>query len=152
MRVLVGLLTAAGFVSSPASADTLNMMGVALPTCALTTPVDGVITLQSNLMSWATTVPASIIATNTAPSTLAVTRASDWAASPPSTPATTFDHQASITGANSVSATGSGASKSALLSNLGVNLVSVSITGTAAAPFKAGVHTAQVTVTCAVAP
>ncbi len=135
-----------------AAQQTLTLTGTAVATCALTPGVTGAITLNSDLMSWSTTLPATLTATNMVASTLTVTRASDWAVKPTGTPTTTFDHQPSVSGANTIASgsfTESGRSKSALLTNPGVNVLSVLLSATAAAPFKAGIHTAELTVTCA---
>lgn len=131
-------------------ADTLTFRGTAAPTCALNTPVDGTIILGASLSSWSTATPASITAVNTAPATLTVTKPTAWASSPASTPSTTFTVSAATAGANVGALTGSGAATSGPLTALGTNTLTVSLGATASTPFHAGLHTAEVTVTCSV--
>lgn len=133
----------------PASAATLSFRGLALGTCTLTAPIDGVMTLGSDLSSWTTTTPASIVATNTAVSVLTVTRGSDWATSPAGTPLTSFDFSASLIGVNTGALTGTSLSKTHQLPTLGVSTLSMWLSGVASSPFPAGNYVAQVTVTCA---
>lgn len=151
MRRIWSSLAALALLSAPATAATLDFVGTALPTCALTGGSNGTIALGADLKSWSTTTPASIVATNTALSTITVTRPTSWASSPASPPDTTFAHTATITGVNAgVSFTSSGNAKTATLSVLGVNTVAVSLSATASEPFMPGSYVAQVTVTCAV--
>lgn len=151
MRRIWSSLAALGLLCTPAMAATLDFLGTALPTCALTGGSNGAIALGADLKSWSTTTPASIVATNTALSTITVTRPTSWASSPASPPDTTFTHTATITGVNaSASFTSSGSARTAVLSLLGVNTVSVWLSATASEPFMPGSYMAQVTVTCAV--
>lgn len=133
-----------------ASAATLTFRGTALSSCALGVPVDGTLQLGADLSSWTTLTPASITATNTAPATLTVTKPTDWASAPSGTPTTTFTMSAATTGVNAgiLGTTGPAATQS--LAAIGVTVLTVSIGATASAPYRAGLHTAEVTVTCAV--
>jgi hypothetical protein len=152
LKIVVFATIAFTSFSACASADTLDFTGTASATCSLTNPAHGTIALQPDLRSWATAVPASIVATNTAAGvfTLTVTHDTVWAESPGGTPATTFSHVASITGANAGSPfTTAGNATSAPLTAAGVDNVSVSLGATGTGPFVAGDHKAQVTVTCA---
>ena len=133
-----------------ASAATLTFRGAALSSCALGVPVDGTLQLGADLSSWTTLTPASISATNTAPATLTVTKPTDWASAPAQTPTTAFTMTASTTGVNVGTLTGGGPALTQSLSAIGVTVLSVSLGATAAAPYRAGLHTAEVTVTCAV--
>jgi hypothetical protein len=147
-------LSIAGLVAAcnGVNADTLEFNGTAASTCSLTNPVNGTIELQPDLMSWATATPATIVATNTSAGSFAltVTHDTDWATKPTGTPATTFTHLASIAGANaSASFTTNGAATTAALAAAGVDNVSVALSASAAGPYRAGPHKAQVTVTCA---
>lgn len=137
-------------LSGPANAATLNFSGTALASCALITPVDGTLTLGGDLQSWSTLTPAVITAVNTSSATLTTTQPGDWLTKPASTPTTTFTHTANMTGTNIGPLTGAGDSKSATLTNIGATVLTVQLGATAAAPFRAGLHVAQVTVTCAV--
>lgn len=137
-------------LTSQSQAATLNFTGTALATCALITPVDGTLTLGGDLQSWTTLTPAVITAVNTSSATLTTTQPTDWLTKPASTPATTFTHTANMTGTNIGALTGAGASKSATLANIGATVLTVSLGATAAAPFRSGLHVAQVTVTCSV--
>ena len=150
MKRFALFLAALTVLSAPAGAATLNFNGTASAGCALTGGTDGALLLGADMKSWSTATPATIVATNTAASTLTVTRPSSWAASPASTPTTTFDHTATITGTNTASLSGSGDARTAVLTGLGANTVTVSLAATASQPFMPGNYTAQVTVTCAV--
>lgn len=133
-----------------ASAATLTFRGAALASCALGAPVDGTLQLGADLSSWTTLTPASITATNTAPATLTVTKPTDWASAPSQTPATTFTMSAATTGVNAgILGTGGPAATQAL-TGIGLTVLSVSLGATAASPYRAGLHTAEVTVTCSV--
>lgn len=136
--------------SSAALAETLTFRGTAAPTCALNTPIDGTIVLQGNLRAWATATPATIVAVNTTPATLTVTKPSDWASAPSGTPSTTFSVAASTTGANVGTLTGTGNASSGPLTALGSSILAVSLSAQATSPYRAGLHTAEVTVTCTV--
>lgn len=135
-------------LAGQSQAATLNFTGTALASCALITPVDGTLTLGGDLMSWTTLTPAAITAVNTSSATLTTTQPSDWLTKPASTPTTTFTHTAAMTGTNIGNLTGTGASKSATLANIGATVLTVSLGATASSPFRAGLHVAQVTVTC----
>ena len=133
-----------------ARADILTFRGTAIATCALALPIDGVVSLNGDLKSWSTTTPASITAINTSSATLTVTKPTTWATSPAGTPATTFTTTGTLTGTNSGNLTGSGASQTGALTNIGTTILAVSLGATSTAPFKSGLHTAEVTVTCSV--
>lgn len=137
-------------LAGQSQAATLNFSGTALASCALITPVDGTLTLGGDLTSWSTLTPAAITAVNTSSATLTTTQPTDWLTKPGSTPTTTFTHTANMTGTNIGPLTGTGDSKSATLTNIGATVLTVSLGATAANPFRAGLHVAQVTVTCAV--
>lgn len=137
--------------ASAGMTQTVNFDGNVSATCTLTAPVYGVITLNSDLKSWSTTTPASITATNTSQSVLTVTRSGAWSASPKQTPTTTFGHQVSVSGANTLSDSQfstSNNAKSGQLTNSGTNQVSMSVSASAAAPYPPGTYQTQVTVTC----
>lgn len=143
--LLVGLPTTA-------ASQTVNFDGTASATCTLAGASNGVITLSSDLTSWGTTTPATITATNTTRSNLTVTRSGSWSASPTGTPATTFGHEVSVTGANTLTDSQFSASNNAKTGSLtasGTNLVSMAVSATAASPYSAGTYQTQVTVTCA---
>lgn len=152
-RRVGGALALAILISPPAStvnAETLNFRGLAVSSCSLGVPTDGVLSLSSNLQNWTTTTPATITAINTAPATLTITKPTSWTASPTGTPATTFGLTANLTGTNIATLSVTSGAGSATLSILGNTLVSVSLTAQGADTFKAGSYTAQATVTCAV--
>lgn len=137
--------------SGAGAAQTVNFDGTVTATCSLAGATNGAITLNSDLKSWSTTTPASITATNTAQSVLTVTRSGAWSASPKNTPTTTFGHQASVTGANTLSDSQFSASnnaKTGKLANSGTNQVSMSVSASAATPYPPGTYQTQVTVTC----
>lgn len=139
-------------LSSAAAAQTVDFDGTAPATCTLAGSTNGVITLGSDLSSWGTTIPATITATNTAESNLTVTRSDLWSLSPTGTPTTTFGHQVGVTGTNTLTDsqfTATGTTKSGPLTSSGVNVVSMSVSATAASPYPAGAYRTQVTVTCA---
>jgi hypothetical protein len=136
----------------PAFGQTINFDGTASATCSLAGATNGSLTLGSDLSSWATTTPGTITATNTTQSSLTVTRSGSWSVSPSGTPSTTFAHQISVSGGNTLSDSQfstSNNAKTGQLTSPGVNLVSISVTGTAASPYPAGSYRTQVTVTCA---
>lgn len=135
--------------TSVAQAATLTFTGEALPACSLTSPLDGTLILSAGLNAWSTLTPATIVATNTAPATLTVTRSNSWTSAPANTPTTTFSHASTIAGANVGTLLGTGAQSGALTA-LGITTVSVALSASAVQPFRAGIHSAQVTVTCSV--
>ena len=144
--VCVALLATTG----GASAATLDFVGTAVSTCALTLPINGTLTLGADLQSWATATQASITAVNTSAATLSLTAPTTWSVSPASTPATTFAITGNMTGSNSGALTGTSTARSGSLSAIGATIVTVSLAATATAPYRSGLHTAQVTVTCSV--
>lgn len=133
-----------------AHSDTLNFRGLAVSACTLTAPIDGTLTLQSDLQSWVTTTPATITAINTAPATLTVTKPTSWTSSPAGTPSTTFTMSVSLTGTNILILPITGAAASGTLSLLGATVVTASLSAHGTDTFKAGSYVAQATVTCAV--
>jgi hypothetical protein len=140
------------FAQAAAAQSALQFNGTASSACALTNPSDGSIEVQPDLRSWATSVPAKITVSNTAPNyAVTVTHDTNWTTAPASTPVTTFAHVASITAGPNTSAqfTGAGASSSASLAVVGDNDLSITLTASAPTPFIAGAHQAKVTVTCA---
>ncbi len=138
---------------SAVAAQTVNFDGVAAATCTLAGATNGTITLGSNLTSWGTTTPATITATNTTASALTVTRSGAWSVSPSATPTTTFGHQVTVSGSNTLTDsqfTASGNAKTGqLTTSPGTNIVSMAVSATAATPYPAGTYQTQVTVTCA---
>ncbi|MDB5593863.1 MAG: hypothetical protein JWM36_824 [Hyphomicrobiales bacterium] len=131
----------------------LDFDGTAASSCALTNPVNGTIALQTDLRSWATGSPASIVVTNTSAGTydLSITHGETWTSAPTGTPATTtFAHSQSITGANqnAVFST-TGPATSTNLAAAGEDNVQISLTASSPDPYRAGPHKATVTVTCA---
>lgn len=132
--------------TAPAWARSPDLLG----TCILLTPAEGRIATGGDLKSWATSTPATVSITNTGAAQLLVTKPTQWATSPPSTPATTFALTGSLTGVNVGDLLGLGGALSGVLSGLGLSVLSLSLGATAATPFPSGSYTAQVTVTCTV--
>ena len=143
------LLAGVSTLPLPAAAETLVFNGTVLASCALTSPTPGTLTQTPTLTGWTTVTPATIVATNTGPSTLSITGPTGWTDSPAKTPSTTFTTSAAITGTNSVASITDAALASIGLPLVGVNTLSVSLSATAATIFPAGTYKAQVTVTCA---
>lgn len=153
MRHSILPVFAMAFAAAPSAGagQSIQFDGVATATCTLANATRGVITLNSDLSSWATTTPGTIAATNTSQSSLTVTRSGSWSSSPAGTPNTTFDHHVAVTGSNTIEGSQvsqSGNAKTVQLSSVGANLVSVSLSASAASPYPAGAYQAQVTVTC----
>src|SRR5918998_1657638 len=96
------LLAGLAFVPLPAGAATLDFNGIGIASCALTGAVPGTLAQTASLTGWTTATPATIVATNTGPTTLSITGPSDWTTSPAHTPSTTFTTSATITGTNSL--------------------------------------------------
>ena len=128
----------------PAWARSPDLLGL----CILLTPLDGRIATGGDLKSWATTTPATITVTNTGAAQLILTAPSQWALSPPTAPDTSFSVSGSLSGVNVGNLLGLGGAVSALLTGLGLSVLSVSLGATAATPFPSGPYAAQVTVTC----
>jgi hypothetical protein len=132
-----------------AQAETLKFLGTAPNACALTSPQNGVINLQGDLKSWATTAPATLAVTNTGYSQLTVTRDNDWLSAPSGAPATSFNHTAWLVGPTSGQLQGAGTAKSITLTLAGSSTLSVFLSAVAETPFVGGDYEYQVTVTCA---
>lgn len=149
MRQLIRFICVA-LVGSPlpAIAATVEFTGTAAATCALTQPVNGTLTLGADLQSWATATAGSITAVNTSAATLNVTAPTNWASAPGGTPATTFAVSGVMSGANSGALAGTSTARTGALTAIGTTVTAISLAATATAPYRTGVHTADVTVTC----
>lgn len=130
--------------AAPAWARSPDLLGV----CILLTPLEGRLSTGGDLKSWATQTPATITVTNTGSAQLIVTPPTQWALSPQTTPDTNFSVAGSLTGVNVGNLLGLGGAVSAILTGLGLSVLSVSLGATAATPFPSGSYAAQVTVTC----
>lgn len=139
--VLAAALASLPLAATPASAQ--------LAVCVLSPLTSGELSLGADLMSWRTTRAGVVQAVNVLPAQLFVQAPTGWTLSPGGSPPTTFSVSAQMTGANLGQLLPNGGVVSGLLSILGTTNATISVGAMASQPFRAGLYSTSVTVTCA---